>query len=71
MKKCFGRHSLFIIFIALFNLIPIIISAQIGGDFPDPDIPIDGGLSILIAAGVAYGVKKIRDERKKNSNKLS
>jgi hypothetical protein len=27
--------------------------------------PIDGGLSLLIAAGVGYGVKKVRDERKR------
>lgn len=35
---------------------------------PDPpaDTPIDGGLSLLLAAGVGYGVKKYRDSRKKN-----
>lgn len=27
-------------------------------------MPIDGGVSALIAAGVAYGVKKYRDYRK-------
>jgi hypothetical protein len=32
---------------------------------PDFDAPIDGGLSLLLAAGVGYGVKKIRDSRKK------
>lgn len=31
---------------------------------PDPDVPIDGGLSLLLAAGVGYGIKKIRDKRK-------
>ena len=31
----------------------------------DVDLPIDGGVSILIAAGVGYGIKKVRDERKK------
>jgi len=36
----------------------------------DTDIPVDGGLSILIAAGVGYGIKKLRDERKKKSIKL-
>jgi hypothetical protein len=30
----------------------------------DPDLPIDGGASILIAAGVAYGLKKVHDKRK-------
>ena len=29
-----------------------------------PDVPIDGGLSLLLAAGVGYGVKKYRDGRK-------
>lgn len=29
-----------------------------------PATPIDGGLSILLAAGGAYGIKKIRDSRK-------
>jgi hypothetical protein len=32
-----------------------------------PDAPIDGGLTLLIAAGTAYGVKKYRDHKKKNS----
>ncbi len=31
----------------------------------DPDVPIDGGVSLLIAAGVAYGAKKAYDKRKK------
>jgi hypothetical protein len=31
-----------------------------------PATPIDGGLSILLAAGGAYGIKKIRDSRKKS-----
>ncbi|MEL6559274.1 MAG: hypothetical protein AAFQ94_13880 [Bacteroidota bacterium] len=29
-----------------------------------PATPIDGGLSLLLAAGGIYGVKKIRDQRK-------
>jgi hypothetical protein len=31
------------------------------------DVPIDGGLSLLLAAGVGYGVKKIR--RRKGTRK--
>ncbi len=30
---------------------------------PSP-IPVDGGISILLATGAAYGVKKVRDARK-------
>lgn len=29
-----------------------------------PATPIDGGLSILLAAGGAYGLKKLKDARK-------
>lgn len=36
-----------------------------GGPFGEPCIPIDGGLSFLIAAGVAYGGKKAFDVYKK------
>jgi len=32
-----------------------------GGCNPPPCVPIDGGISILIAAGVALGGKKIKD----------
>jgi hypothetical protein len=31
------------------------------------DTPIDGGISLLAAAGVGYGVKKYRDMRKKGT----
>ncbi|MEQ8472481.1 MAG: hypothetical protein RIC35_14905 [Marinoscillum sp.] len=30
-----------------------------------PATPIDGGLSLLLAAGGAYGIKKLRDSRKR------
>ena len=29
-------------------------------------IPLDGGISLLVAAGIAYGGKKIYDSRKKD-----
>lgn len=36
-----------------------------GGD-PDTEVPIDGGVSLLVAAGIAYGAKKAYDKRKQN-----
>jgi hypothetical protein len=30
----------------------------------DPDVPIDGGMILLLAAGLYYGVKKIQNKRK-------
>ena len=37
------------------------------GDDPDPTraVPFDGGLSLVVAAGLAYAAKKGRDKRKK------
>ena len=32
------------------------------GPPPPPDTPIDGGIGILLAIGVGYAVKKIRDK---------
>lgn len=29
-----------------------------------PATPIDGGLSLLLAGGAAYGLKKLKDSRK-------
>ncbi len=46
---------------------PMIALADIEPPPPD-DVPIDGGLSLLLAAGAAYGVKKYRDNRKKNDD---
>jgi len=36
--------------------------------WPPPCIPLDGGISILIAAGAAYGAKKLYDSRKKQDS---
>ncbi|GAA4747169.1 PID-CTERM protein-sorting domain-containing protein [Flavisolibacter ginsenosidimutans] len=35
------------------------------GDDPDPTraVPFDGGLSLVVAAGIAYAAKKGRDKR--------
>lgn len=41
------------------------------GDDPDPpppnNIPFDGGLSLVVAAGIAYAAKKGYDKRKKQT----
>ena len=31
-----------------------------------PATPIDGGLSLLLAAGGAYGIKKLRDHKRQS-----
>jgi len=54
------------VLIIIFICFPVLVHAQ-GGPGGDPDtLPVDGGISILAAAGVAYSVKKIKDLRKNN-----
>jgi hypothetical protein len=54
----------FIVLIACF-LVPCALHAQPGfGDDVD-DVPLDGGLSLLVAAGVGYGVRKLKGRKEK------
>lgn len=47
--------------------LPVLMYAQGNpGQDPDTGVPFDGGISLLIGAGVAYGFKKAYDKRKKN-----
>ena len=50
------------------TVLPFFAMAQDPGG--GPDVPIDGGLSLLLAAGAAYGVKKYRQGRKKDEEKI-
>ena len=52
--------------LACFFLLPALIHAQAPGFGDDvDDVPVDGGLSLLVAAGVGYGVKKVKEHKKK------
>jgi hypothetical protein len=62
MKK---RTLYSLLIMALLYCMPLISNAQPGGPEDDPDVPIDGGLSLLVAAGVGYAVKKGYAKRKK------
>lgn len=44
----------------------LVIASPVLAQGAPPATPIDGGLSILLVAGGAYGVKKIHDARKKD-----
>lgn len=48
--------------------VPTLLMAQlpVPGEGPggDAELPFDGGVSLLVAAGVAYGLKKANDKRK-------
>jgi hypothetical protein len=65
MKQNLKWLSMLTMMLIVFICLPSLVQAQ----FPNcPDVtqpcPIDGGLSLLIAAGVGYGVKKVRDSRR-------
>lgn len=58
----------------VFLCVPSLLHAQPdpGCDPDDPLCPIDGGVSFLLAAGVAYGIKKVKDFRKeKNTEQVT
>ena len=58
-------QNLLVLSVILFiSLLPTVAFAQDPGG--GPDVPIDGGLSLLLAAGAAYGVKKYREGKKKD-----
>ncbi len=59
--------------LVLFISLPCLVQAQTidpSCDPQDPKCPIDGGLTLLLAAGAAYGIKKLRDSRKKGASEL-
>lgn len=60
-KSLFILASLFILLLTS----PIFAQADPGDDPEPAAAPIDGGLSILIAAGVLYGAKKANDRKNK------
>jgi hypothetical protein len=48
--------------------LPFLSQAQppgFGGGDDVLDVPVDGGLSVLVAAGVGYGIKKVKQKRVK------
>ena len=56
-----------IITIFIIMLLPILASAQVDTTPVDPETaPIDGGLSLLVAAGIGYGAKKVKERKAAN-----
>lgn len=44
-------------------IIPALLNAQPVFDDDVSDVPIDGGLSLLIAAGAGYGIKRVKAQQ--------
>ncbi len=60
MKQRYKMLGLIAVFICMMSLKALAIDND--GGLAD-DVPLDGGLSLLIAAGVGYGAKKLRKKR--------
>lgn len=68
MKTFIKLTTTTILLTVILNCIPSMAFAQVDPG-EDPDAPIDGGLSLLVTAGVGYGIKKARDAKKMNAGK--
>ncbi len=53
-----------IIITAIILITPELLSAQPGLPSAPDQVPIDGGLALLAAAGGGYAIKKLRDRKK-------
>jgi hypothetical protein len=60
------RNLIYLILPFIFFLLPALLHAQPGFTDDTNDVPIDGGLSLLVAAGVGYGAKKMSNKRNTN-----
>ena len=69
------KCNISMVLIIAIALLPQLVLAQIGGGGGEgtgnPDVPIDGGIGLLVAAGIGYGIKKTRDARKKRNEPKS
>jgi len=55
-----------LLLLACIIAIPVISFAQSAPASTDvTDLPIDGGISLLVAAGIGYGAKKLYNKKKK------
>ena len=63
MKNKSNIYLITTMMIMVVSILPFFAMAQDPGG--GPDAPIDGGVSLLLAAGAAYGVKKYREHKKK------
>lgn len=60
-------NTITILILLMLFVLPAVAIAQPGfGDDVD-DVPVDGGLSLLVAAGIGYGIKKVKQSRKQQN----
>ena len=62
LKKRYSVTMLTGLLVMVAIVLPCFVMAQDPGG--GPDVPIDGGLSLLLAAGAAYGVKRYKNNKR-------
>ena len=76
MKRNCRRLLVYALFSIAMSCLPTVLKAQPNpGDCnnqdPDaPPCPVDGGLCLLLTAGILYGAKKVKDHRNKKPVQL-
>jgi hypothetical protein len=70
MKKRLSTLAVTGLLTIFLNTLPFFATAQDPDPGPCPDCPIDGGLCLLLAAGVGYGVKNHQNRRKQKASIL-
>ena len=65
MKKILNINTVLFLIVLL---LPVLAMADPEA-LTETDAPIDGGLSLLVAAGVGYGAKKLKEKRSNKSIK--
>ena len=68
MKRVNNRIGMIVLTMLLAMVIPMAGRSQ-PEPGPSPDTPVDGGITLLLAAAGVAGVKKMRDNKKKNTDK--
>jgi hypothetical protein len=70
MKHISKKIKAFILVLVIAFCIPMVGHSSPPDPGGPPDVPVDGGITLLLAAAGVAGVKKMRDNKKKNADKL-
>ena len=64
-RKISTTNLIYLILPSILFLLPALLHAQPGFTDDVNDVPVDGGLSLLIAGGVGYGIQKLKTKKSK------
>ena len=67
------KKFIWILSILLIASLPLIAQEELGSETGGPDpgaVPVDGGLSLLLAAGAAFGGRKLYRQGAKKSQRV-